>query len=93
MLDVLCENEIYVGGEKRKCGRWLASLTDLQIDIMKVDPEAVFYLRCPACKSNCRWVTIKHSDGGLIFSSGAIKPSKAQSILQYHDAVATEECA
>lgn len=92
MVDVTCENEIYVGGEKRKCGRWLASLTDLQIDALKIDPEAVFYLRCPACRPECRWVSISHINGNLKFSSGNIKPSNGNLII-YGDVEITEESA
>lgn len=91
MLTILCENEAIINGEKRRCGRWLAQLTQLQIDIMKVDPEAKFYLRCPACKPDVRFKEISCVNGKMIFS--ICKCPVDSEILKYDTLEIAEEVA
>lgn len=63
MQTIYCENKYRKNGQDRRCGRWLARLTDLQVDILKIDPEHEMFFRCPACKPEYRWKRVWWEDG------------------------------
>lgn len=60
MKTVKCQNVV----EGQKCGRVLAILTDLQIEILQVDPEKGSIFRCPKCHPEQRWSQISVSKDG-----------------------------
>jgi hypothetical protein len=55
MKTIRCQN-IYKDetGSSHKCGRILAVLTDLQVDLIKIDEEKPIF-RCPECRPEARW--------------------------------------
>ena len=86
MKNIHCENIYYdKEGKKKKCNRFLAALTDLQIDILRVDEETPVF-RCPRCSRETRWSTIyfDKEKGGLSMSSLDIQPEfEKKSDMQY----------
>jgi hypothetical protein len=60
MKTVKCQN--VVAGQK--CGRILGILTDLQVEILQVDPEKGSILRCPKCHPEQRWSQISVTKDG-----------------------------
>lgn len=53
-------------GRNIECNRILAVLTDLQVDILRVDSEKPIFW-CPRCQSEQRWIEIGNEDGRIIF--------------------------
>jgi hypothetical protein len=55
MKIIRCQN-IYKkeNRESFKCGRILAVLTDLQLDLIRIDEEKPVF-RCPECRPEARW--------------------------------------
>jgi len=80
MKSIYCQNIIIVDGKKTKCHRWLGQLSDLQIDILKIDPEAKAVFRCPQCHSEQRFVEIKYSNNELVFEATNHKPNNAEEL-------------
>lgn len=65
MKTIRCRNRIKGRGNGR-CGRVLHIMTDLEIDILTVDPEGGPVFRCPECPPDQKWCTIyKTKDGKL----------------------------
>ena len=56
---IKCENVILTEEGQRKCGRILAALTDLQVEILRAEDVESPIFRCPKCPKEQRWVTIK----------------------------------
>ena len=55
---IRCKN-LYLdeSGRSVECGRIIAILTDLQIDILRIDEEKPVF-RCPKCSAEDRWIEI-----------------------------------
>lgn len=69
MKTILCQNRhTDVFGKSVECRRFLASLTDTQVEILRNDPEEKSIFRCPKCHHDDRWVKIHYQDGKLTFS-------------------------
>jgi hypothetical protein len=92
MQTIFCQEETVIDGKKRQCNRWLGQLSDLQIDILKLDPEGKSQFRCPACKPEVRWKEIRFENGELIFSSSDKKPEHGIT-LNFDKTDVTEVCA
>ena len=58
-----------VDGKEVECGRWIAALTDMQVDMLKIDPEGGPVFRCPSCHPDQRWIKIYSEDGKVVFES------------------------
>ena len=59
MKAIKCQNVFKDdSGKEKKCNRILAVLTDLQVDILRTDPEGGPVFRCPKCHPEQRWVRI-----------------------------------
>jgi hypothetical protein len=69
MKTVKCKNTYIVEGKEVECNRILAVLTDLQVDILKVDPEGGPIFRCPKCHPDQRWIKITSVEGKTVFES------------------------
>lgn len=69
MKTVKCKNTYMVEGKEVECGRWLCALTDMQVDMLKIDPEGGPVLRCPSCHSEQRWIKIYSKEGKVVFES------------------------
>jgi hypothetical protein len=82
MKVITCENvnKDKSGVEPRRCGRILAVLTDLQIDILRLDPEVRCIFRCPACHSSVRWSEVGYKDGKLTISPVENMPDLGEKI-------------
>lgn len=62
MKVIRCKNKYIDENERRvECGRIIAVLTDLQVDILKIDEEKPIF-RCPKCSSEDRWFEIGMND-------------------------------
>lgn len=58
MKVIRCKNRYLDESHKQvECGRIIAVLTDLQVDILKVDEEKPVF-RCPKCHPEDRWIQI-----------------------------------
>lgn len=68
MKIIRCKNRyLDESGKSVECGRIIAVLTDLQIDILKIDEEKPVF-RCPKCHSEDRWIEIGFdNDKKLVF--------------------------
>lgn len=63
MKTIKCQNVV----EGQKCGRILAILTDLQVQILQIDEKekgAIF--RCPKCPPDQRWQKISVDKSGKV---------------------------
>ncbi len=92
MKTIKCQNVV----EGQKCGRILAILTDLQIQILQVDPEKGFITRCPKCPSEQRWQRISvDKDGRIIVET--LSPEDVQGKfpeeLQFDEKLICEQVA
>ena len=66
MKTIFCENQY--GQDATRCGRWLARLSEAQLEALKQDPEGHCDFRCPACPAVVRWKSIRYENGKYIFS-------------------------
>ena len=66
MKVIRCKN-VYrnEAGQPVECGRILAALTDLQIDILRIDEERPVF-RCPKCHPEDRWTEISKDKEGKL---------------------------
>lgn len=92
MKTIKCQNVV----EGQKCGRILAILTDLQIQILQVDPEKGFITRCPKCPPEQRWQRISVvKDGKIIVET--LSPEDVQGKfpeeLQFDEKLICEQVA
>lgn len=62
MKTIKCQNVV----EGKECGRILVILTDLQIQILQIDPEKGFITRCPKCPPEQRWHRITVDKDGKV---------------------------
>lgn len=87
MKAIKCKN-LYKdeNGKQIECGRMLAILTDLQVDILKIDTEKPVF-RCPKCHPEDRWLEIGYDESGkLIFKVLEKHPEfKPEDNLQYEE--------
>jgi len=60
--------------QPKQCGRFLAELTDLQIDILRTDPDKRCTFRCPMCPPEQRWVEVHWDGDRLVFAATSQKP-------------------
>ena len=65
MKTILCKNvRIDPDGNRVVCGGFLAALTDIQIDILRVSQERAI-LRCHSCPPEARWVSVGFGPEGI----------------------------
>lgn len=66
MKTIKCQNVV----EGEKCGRVLAILTDLQVQMLQIDPEVIkgegAIFRCPKCPPDQRWSKITVDKDGKV---------------------------
>jgi len=80
MPTILCQN-VRLDSEGRRvlCNRFLGELTELQIDILKIQPNQRCVFRCPLCPSEIRWVEVRWegtpTQGKLVFATTDQKPN------------------
>jgi len=70
MKTIKCENTILDESHRpRKCGRILAVLTDMQVEILRAEDSESPVFRCPKCPPEQRWSTIKFdkATNGFLF--------------------------
>ncbi|MBE3122195.1 MAG: hypothetical protein IMZ53_01365 [Thermoplasmata archaeon] len=61
MKVIRCKNKyLDESGRSVECGRMIAILTDLQVDILKVDTEKPIF-RCPKCHAEDKWFEIGYN--------------------------------
>jgi len=73
---VTCHNvRLDENGQPKPCGQFLAELTDLQIDILRTDPDKHCTLRCRMCPPDQRWIRLSWDGNRLVFSSSDQKPN------------------
>lgn len=67
MKTIKCQNVV----EGKKCGRFLGILTDLQIEILRIDEEKGFITRCPCCPPDQRWarISMRKEDGVIVWET------------------------
>lgn len=66
----LCNGDGYLNkataGRNRECGRKIGFLTDLQFDLLRVDPEGTIF-RCPSCPPDQRWIRVSYNEKEKMF--------------------------
>lgn len=57
-------------GRSKECGRVIGFLSDLQYDLLKIDPEGAIF-RCPKCPPEQRWIKVFYDkdSNGLVFKT------------------------
>lgn len=91
MKTVRCRNR-YKGMKNGRCGHIEVILTDLQIDMLKVDPEKGPIVRCPACPPEQRWAQISmDKDGKLIYTVLEKPPENLPEELEYDEEIVCEQ--
>jgi hypothetical protein len=69
MKTIKCKNQyLDAGGAEVQCNRILAVLTDLQVDMLKIDTEKPIF-RCPSCAADQRWTSIYWNGKDFVFET------------------------
>lgn len=71
MKTIFCKNK-YAGSDGRlteECHRLLGFMTDLELDMLKLDPEKYKIFRCPNCKGESKWVAVYYENNELVFGN------------------------
>jgi len=67
MKTILCKNRYQnSSGITAECGRFLACLSDQQVEAMAPSEKSIF--RCPRCRPEDRWVKVERRESGLVFA-------------------------
>jgi len=66
-----CKNiRLGIDYSRKECNGFLATLTDAQLDVLLIDPEARSEFRCHSCPAEMRWITVRGENGKLIYEPG-----------------------
>jgi hypothetical protein len=71
MKTLFCKNKRRSSeGKLFECGGFLGSLTDAQVEMLRVDPEGKAEFRCHSCPAEMRWITVVGERGELVYKPG-----------------------
>lgn len=67
MKTIKCQNKVL----GHKCDRFLVMLTDIQVDMLRLDEEKGFIVRCPNCPPDQRWsrISVRKEDGAVVWET------------------------
>lgn len=65
MKTIKCRNR-FKDRKNERCGRVVGMLTDLQIDMLPLDPEIGPIYRCPQCPQEQKWFRIYKTKEGKV---------------------------